>query len=206
MKPLRAFASTVITVCLVLSLLGGALIAYAATDSASNTMGIRSSEIRAGGSGDDELLLDENGITPEQAIFNLIEAENAADWQKVYDDLSAYTAWCYEYVRADLASRAPQYSDFRILQTDFIQLDNSKYARVQVAYTLEYKDRATGEQKTMNRDSDWWTVFTEDGVWRVEYANGTPGFTLNADTPHDLDIVLDFEAQPSVHNIVRFAG
>lgn len=206
MKTQRTIVSIVAIGCLIVALSGNALLAYGATDSDKNTKGVRSSEISLATATDDGLLLDDNNTTPEQAVLALVEAENAADWQKVYSDLSAYTAWCYEYVRADLAYQTPKYSDFHVLTTDFIQLDNSKYARVEVAYTLTYKDCATGEQKTITRNGDWWTVFTENGIWKVEYANGTPGSTFNPNTPPDVDIVLNYEAQPSVFSIVRFAG
>jgi hypothetical protein len=190
---------------LAVTLAFGCVGAYAATDSATNDKGVRSSQVKAGASADESVLLDDNGATPADAIEKLIEAQNAADWQKVYYDLSAYTAWCYEYVRADLACRAPKYSDFKVKTIDFIQLDASKYARVEVSFTLTYKDRASGETKTLSRDGDWWTVFTEGGVWKVEYANWTPGGAYNAQTPSDPDVTLAFAPQKSIHSIIRFS-
>jgi hypothetical protein len=147
-------------------------------------------------------LLDVNGITPGQALLNLIEAENAGEWEKIYDDLIAYTPSCYEFVRADLAYMAPEFEDFTIRQTNYIELDAGiKYARVLVSYTKTYTDRASGERVTITRTGDWMTVRCEDGVWKPTWAQGTPGSTTTEGKHPDLAVVLYDDLGPVYESV-----
>jgi hypothetical protein len=71
MKFLRKPISIVVILCSILVLSTGTLIAYAATDSTTNSKGIRSSQISVASAEDDMLLQDGNGTTPGQAVFEI---------------------------------------------------------------------------------------------------------------------------------------
>lgn len=109
---------------------------------------------------------DAEGRPPGDAVLELIAAQNAADWERVYS-LYARPEGELEIVAREWADADERYRDFTVHEA---RAFDETTAFVRVTYAVEVTPPGAPRREfVIAEPGEWWAVELVDGLWKVQW-------------------------------------